>query len=383
MKRALKFLTVFLGTAVVIIGFIIGINYPAFKTLFSNSDGMAEGSEYVKNTYSLKDLTVFIGEKPEFISIVSFDVNNPDSGIFYQPDISRSMGTTANIFLLIEYERQVAAGKIDPNESIPYAEIQRLALPEISEKAHEESFSVLKEKNADSVLLDKAVAAMIEYNDLAIADFLWFKLGQNNLMALMDTLDLSNTSLPLPFSGYYIYIHPDFDDTSNNEAINSIITQANRYKNDDDYNKTVKTAFREDRLSRSFIEERNLLKFAPQTTARDMAKLVFGLYHETLLSPKISRAVKEKLRWPMGSSPIERSFKDYGAIYDNRMGLLCGIDFGTSIYDGHTSVQAVYFDRLPVAFWLHMSANHMQEDYQQRLIWDPALYETTQKAISK
>ncbi|MDZ7756370.1 hypothetical protein [Rhodohalobacter sp.] len=53
-----------------------------------------------------------------------------------------------------------------------------------------------------------------------------------------------------------------------------------------------------------------------------------------------------------------------------------------STYDGHTSVQAVFFDRLPVGFWVHMSANYMQEDYQQRLIWDPALYETTLNAIT-
>ncbi|MDZ7756141.1 hypothetical protein [Rhodohalobacter sp.] len=85
----------------------------------------------------------------------------------------------------------------------------------------------------------------------------------------------------------------------------------------------------------------------------------------------------------MGSEPIARSFEDYGAIYDNRMGLLGGIDFGTSIYDGHTSVQAIFFDQLPVGFWVHMSANHMQEDYQQRLIWDPALYETTLQKISE
>lgn len=32
---------------------------------------------------------------------------------------------------------------------------------------------------------------------------------------------------------------------------------------------------------------------------------------------------------------------------------------------------------------LHFPANHMQEDYQQRLIWDPALYETTLNEIAQ
>jgi hypothetical protein len=62
-------------------------------------------------------------------------------------------------------------------------------------------------------------------------------------------------------------------------------------------------------------------------------------------------------------------------MFDNRLGLLNGIDFGTSAYTGDTTVQAVFFDRLPIAFWLHMSSNHMHQDFQQRLIFDPAMIE--------
>ncbi|HBQ61789.1 MAG TPA: hypothetical protein DD671_19825, partial [Balneolaceae bacterium] len=113
------------------------------------------------------------------------------------------------------------------------------------------------------------------------------------------------------------------------------------------------------------------------------ADLMARLLRKEVISAEVSEQIMAKLRWPMGSEPIARSFEDYGAIYDNRMGLLAGIDFGTSTYDGHTSVQAIFFDQLPVGFWVHMSANHMQEDFQQRLIWDPALYETTLQQISE
>ncbi|WP_322570947.1 hypothetical protein [Rhodohalobacter sp.] len=51
------------------------------------------------------------------------------------------------------------------------------------------------------------------------------------------------------------------------------------------------------------------------------------LWNNEILSEEISERVKTKLRWPMGSEPIARSFlDDYArAIYDNRMGLLVGI----------------------------------------------------------
>ena len=81
-------------------------------------------------------------------------------------------------------------------------------------------------------------------------------------------------------------------------------------------------------------------------------------------------------------SGISRHFTDYGAIYDNRMGLLTGIDFGTSGYTGDTTVQAVFFDRIQIAFWFHMSSNHMHQDFQQRLIFDPAMIDQMKKVAT-
>ncbi|HKK25793.1 MAG TPA: hypothetical protein VJ941_09205, partial [Gracilimonas sp.] len=136
MKRALKFLFVFLAAAVFVFAMVIGLNYSGFKTLFQNEEGMAEGSEFIENTYSLKGLTEFIGEHPEWVSITSYNVNDPDSGIYYQSDVPRTLGATANIFLLIEYERQVNEGMLDPTEEITLQEINKFALPEISENNH-------------------------------------------------------------------------------------------------------------------------------------------------------------------------------------------------------------------------------------------------------
>ncbi|MEX0610167.1 MAG: serine hydrolase [Balneolaceae bacterium] len=385
MKRALTFLFVFLAVAAGIFALVIGLNYNGFQTLFENEEGMAEGSQYIENTYSLKGLTEFIGEHPEFMSVTSYNVADPDSGIFYQSDVPRTLGATANIFLLIEYERQVAEGLLDPTEAISLNEIQQFALPEISEKNHQK---IINEFKGGTAPLDAAVSAMISNSDIAVADYLWFRLGENNIKALHDSLNLSNTNIPVPFSGMYITINPSLNDTSNllvldfEEFASKSISNARQLKDDGEFHQKVKEQFDDDRLSLTFMQERDALSYFPQGTTQDLADLLYRLVRDEIISPEVSKNVKQKLRWPMNSEPIARSFKDYGALYDNRMGLLGGIDFGTSIFDGHTSVQAVFFDRLPVGFWVHLSANHMQEDFQQRLIWDPALFETTLKETS-
>lgn len=343
---------------------------------------MAEGSEYVKNTYSLKALTQFIGDHPEYMSVVSFNVNNPDSGIYFEADKPRTLGILSNIFLILEYERQVEKELIDPMEVVSLEEIRRLRLPKVGDNAHNSAIEFLQDSEKGLITLDRVATASVQFSDIAISDYLWFRLGHNSIEQLFNSLDLYATDHPLPFAGLYLFIHPDISDTSRSYSEEEIIELAERFRNDDSFNKEIKQLFDDKRLNLSFIQERNALSYFPHTTAFEMANLMARLYKNELISVEVSERVKEKMNWVKEGEAIERSFTEYGAIYDNRMGMLSGIDFGTSVYDGHTSAQAVFFDKLPVAFWLHLSANHMQEDYQQRVIWDPALYETTLNEIN-
>ena len=371
---------------------VIGVNYSAFKSLFANTDGMADGSEYIENTYSLKTLTEFIGKKPEYVSIVSYNVENPDSGIYYGADVPRTMGSLANIFLLIEYERQVADGILNPTDVIELEEIDKYLLPLVNQNAHEAALAFLTENEMAFITNDDAIQAMVQFNSLAIADFFWFKLGRQNIKTLMDSLALPNTEMPIPFSGMYSSIAPnlslilsgnplgklkDKSSITRDSLFTEMIEIATKFTQTEELNTLRKIAMEDNRIDLSFIEERNALALFPQTTASDMTNLLANLWKNKIINETVSIAVKEKMNWVLNSGSMRRSFSDYGAFYDARMGMLSGIDFGTSAYDAHTSVQAVFFDKLPVAFWLHLSANHMQEDYQQRLIWDPALYETT------
>ena len=87
--------------------------------------------------------------------------------------------------------------------------------------------------------------------------------------------------------------------------------------------------------------------------------------------------------WPYERQSLNSDFNFYGAIYDNRLGLLNGLDYGASTYTQEPFGQALFFDSLQVAFWFHMSSNLMHQDYQQRLMWDPALREATLKEINQ
>lgn len=397
--RALKFAGVFLGALIIIFLIIFGTNLNALLILFENQQALKEGQEWVEKTHSLKGLTEYVGAQPEHVSVVSLAPRNPDSSIAYNPHSPRTMGRLANLFLLTEYVRQVQSGRLSPDEPIAYERINRYQLPYMDATDHQDALGRLREwsdGNTHTVALRHVVEAAVRYNDIAIFDFLLQKLGAGRIEQLLGTLAIEQTEAPLPFSGLYITLNPHLHDRTTDAHFDSlsrlsrtefselVFANTERFIGESPFRERVLQLFEEQEgLGITFDRQRDALAFFPKTTAHEMARLMRRVQQDSLLSPSVSRGVRDILDWPLQSGRLEGDFETYGALYDNRMGMVSGIDYGRSSYSGEPFAQAVFFDELPVAFWFHMSSNLMHQDFQQRLIWDPALREATVQQIAK
>jgi hypothetical protein len=307
-------------------------------------------------------------------------------------NIKRPMGTTANFFILLAAADMIESGVISADAPISWEDVTRHFLPGVSRSEHEISYTAAVERGwineNDELTLNHALKLMAEFNALSLADELWWQIGPERWSSLADTLALENTDMPLPYNGLYLTMSPGIREIEAS-AINdlelvkepqiyreSVIDRSQRFLNDPGFRETALNYTEENRLGNTFMQERDALALFPKTTASEMTQLLEKLVNDELISAGVSRRVKDWMRWPIDrQSGITRDFTDYGAIYDDRMGLLTGIDFGTSKYTGDTTVQAVFFDRIQIAFWFHMSSNHMHQDFQQRLIFDPAMIE--------
>ncbi|MDX1671347.1 MAG: serine hydrolase, partial [Balneolaceae bacterium] len=216
--RILKFIGAFVGTFLVVFLIVFGFNLQSLEILFRNSESLQEGSQWVEKTTSLKGLTEYVGANAGHVSILSRSIEKPDSVLSYQPQTRRSMGRLANLFLLIEYARQVEKGEIDPGQLIPVDSVRRYQLPYIDQSGHEDAIDYLQNNGfvTDGLVpLDKLVDVTTRYNDLASADFLYFKLGSENIRALVQQkLGLQHTDTPLPFSGLYQRVNPKLAGTT-------------------------------------------------------------------------------------------------------------------------------------------------------------------------
>lgn len=360
---------------------------------------MIEGEEWVTKTGSLKGLSEFIGETPEHSSVASIVVNQPDSAIYLQENTPRVMGTTANFFILVAYAKEFDSGKMNPDEPVEWTKVTEYLLPEVENSIHNEAFDIAKEREwikDGTITLDHALALLAQYSDLALADYLWWELPQNTWPELKDTLQLTSTGMPLPYNGLYQAISPGLAQKENSEIIdtwknkgpeqwrNHVIDLSQSYMKDAEFRENVRSFMDDDRLGNTFMEERDAMVLFPKTTAKEITNLLQKMVQDSLINPNISQTVKNYLDWPMDhQSKIEQDFTTYGAIYDNRMGLINGIDFGTSAYTGDTTVQALYMDQLPIGFWFHASASQMHQDFLQRLIFDPAMINQMNKVVEK
>lgn len=397
MARAFKFFAAFFLTALIVFGGIFGLNYNSIVTFFENRHAMVEGSEWVEETYSLRGLTHYIGENPEHVSIASMVVDSPDSTLFFQENQPRPMGTITNLFILIASADLINNGTFDADEPLEWTDISRYQIPEVHVSEHKQSRDAARERewlSDETISLQNALHLLAEYNDLALADYLWWKIGPDRWKVFEEKIELTTTDMPLPFSGLYISISSGLSETGSDnlpaekpdsttqQYHDDVINYSRRYSNDLDFREKVSNYADGNRLGITFMEERDALALFPKTTAKEMVQILKDVWNDELFEPSVSRQVKEWMRWPTEQqSDIMRDFSDYGAIYDNRMGLLNGIDFGISAYTGDTTVQAVFFDRLQIAFWFHMSSNHMHQDFQQRLIYDPALIDQMKNVV--
>lgn len=395
--RLLKFLGVFLLTAVLIFGFVLGWNWKSFTIFIENREALIEGSEWIPKSGSLRGLSEYMAENPANASVASVVINDPDSSIFFEENTRRVMGTTANFFILIGYSMEISTGALSGYELLDTESISRYKMGGIEESLHRETFRAARQRGwlqEGRITLHHALTLLAEFSDFALADYLWWKQGPDFWDRLSGILETEQTDMPLPYSGLHLAISPGLQNTSFQEIETKwtesdtntwrqhIIDTSSEFLNHERKRAETERYIRRNRLGNTFMEERDGLTFFPKTTASEIVTLLKQLAAGELIDEHVSRQVMDYMRWPMETQPgIHRDFSDYGALYDNRMGLLSGIDFGTSAYTGHTTVQALFLDQLPIGFWFHASGGHMHQDFMQRLIYDPAMIEQMKRVI--
>lgn len=387
--KIFKFLAVFLVVLGLVYIMVIGLNFNVFKTVFSNQEALAEGSEWIEKTFSLAGITEFIVAHPHLVSVVMEDAeagtDSSAQSIRFQPEVPRAMGSTGHIFLLIGYAEQVAAGNLSPTQRITLEEIDRFVVPGYEPNRHKESIRFLSTSGKtmdDTVALDDIVNVMVLRNHQPSADVLYTVLGYDVVADVVQRWAKNGAETPKLWSAFHISTNLMDVDSSDSREFETIYEEiASQIISPGTTVESIFTYFGIDDLNYTFFEEKESYTRLPKATPSAMVDVLNALHNGAETELGVREIVLRHLSWPIEDEKVKRDFTTYYALYDSRIAISNGLTIGTNVYTGRTHISVVYFDQLPIGFWMHMSSNLINQDFQMRLKYDPALFERTSDAL--
>ncbi|AXJ00651.1 Beta-lactamase enzyme family protein [Cyclonatronum proteinivorum] len=388
--KAFKTLLIFFVITASILGLVVGLNWTAFKVVFSDPESFSEGSEWIEKTYSLAGLVEFMEAAPEHVSLVSLNLTTPDDSILYNAETPRVMGALSNLFLLMEFERQYQAGELNPNDRIHREEIDAFLVPTWYENTHRNAMRSVETTNGTMALRDVRYLVSRNYSQAA-SDWLFFYLGAESVNALIDSVGAGRIEPWIPGSGLQIAVIMRDEDTEphteiarlhemdTEERLSVAKTLSQRYVQDSDFAAEVGQRAGHIR-NRLLADERATHRLWSRAEPLKLAEILADVMEGRFISTNAGARILEPFGWAFEDPVVQQHASEYGALFGSRLGFQTGMDFGTSVYTGNRFAQVLFFDDLPVAFYLHMSSNHMNQDLQRRLIYDPELRRLTRLA---
>jgi len=380
MIRIAKFVGIFLAVTIAVFGGIYLLNKSAVDAVLKND--LSEGTEWVPKTYSLRGLVEYLAADPNSYSLVSLRGDEPDSSIYFNADAKRSLGNLAHIMLIAAYVDAVDSGTVDRNQAVDWAKIYALHVPRFENNRFSAAISELQK--VENPVLDDLVRFMVKNNEAAFADYLQYILGYDVVVQIPHRFGAQNIEAPLLWSGFVLAWDPGAQQASFEELetryssmVDSVYHQTisdlgKRYANDLMYRDEVSQLMANgDELL--FAQEKKRNAMATRGSPIELAQLLHELLNGTLLNAAAQNHLKDLLSWPMKNPKTARDFSSYAAVYDSRMGYLAGIDIGMVSGETEPTTQVFIMENIPIGLFLHLSSNLMTQDFQQRLIWDPAL----------
>ncbi len=135
----------------------------------------------------------FIKENPDKTTIKL--VRNDTVIVARSPNKMMPLASTVKIVVAIEYAEQAAKGKINPNETVPISELEKYYIPDTDGGAHPSWLKKVNDKIEEEQISIREIAkGMIAFSSNANTEWLFEKLGLENINNRLDSLGVQNHS---------------------------------------------------------------------------------------------------------------------------------------------------------------------------------------------
>lgn len=262
----------------------------------------------------------FIRKYPEKASMRI--VRNDSVVADFHSDRMMPLASTVKIIIAVEFARQAASGKVDPNEAIQLDSLALFYIPNTDGGAHPKWLEQIRENNltrGSTVSLLQVAKGMITFSSNANTEYLMMRLGLDNINRNLKELGFSHHEELYPFvSALYGFRNPDhipeeqfyrmLKQTSLRDYIDESWGFHRKLRNDRD------SSFRRTFIFPSLTLQRIWSDRLPRSTAAEYVELMRKLNRKSALPEPVQEHLDAILEWPMEVNPRNRErFRYIGA----------------------------------------------------------------------
>lgn len=345
-----------------------------------------------------EDVLDYIVSNPENVSLVAYDIDDVDNGIYLNPDVKRPLASTVKILVLAEYARQVEEKMILPDELISLSDVDVYYLPGTDSGAHQNAIKEFQQKgfitSEKRIALKHIVRAMMVQSDNAATDYLIEKLGRENIERIPTRIGISNQDAPLPISGIYlswinksISASPEerlekYKAMSHADYADVVYSLAFKLKNDKSFrsrmSKHISIAFMELKPETQIAMAQAL---SPLGTARGYAELLTNIYNGRLISPQVSKTMREYLEWLMEIPGFKDVYDAFGIKGGNLPGVLTEALYAKRRNAKSCRIVVLFFNSLPNDIYSDMTGTFIHQKFWDATLKDDLFFQNVRKRV--
>ena len=303
-------------------------------------------------------------DDPQTVGLAAYRVGDEANGVYLNENVPLPLASVVKVVHLVAYAEAVAAGELNPTETIFVEDLNRFYLPTLDLRAHEQALADLEENGRifgepPAMILDEVVGMMIEFSSNAATDYLHLRLGQERIEETIKTLGLQTHTAPCPFAGQFLIMANHTRPQINGQAsLDAYLADPALYGQDV---MQLTAAFSEDaafhdeaiawrtetrrptgQTQRSFSEA-----FNARGTASEYAALMAKLALNGLSSPESSYLARQQLEWPMRFEANQELFTNLAYKGGSLPGILTTVYYAYPNTGEGPLVVALFYHDLP------------------------------------
>ena len=326
--------------------------------------------------------------EPGQVGLAAYRIGQETDGVYLNADVPMPLASVVKLIDLVAYAEAVAAGQLNPTDTVTLDELEGYYLPNLDLNAHNNAIANLESNgrvfgDPATILLDEVPGMMIEYSSNAATDYLHMLLGQTVIEETAVNLNLTSQTAPCPWSGQFLAMgnHTralESDQIAIQNYINDpasyghdvmLLTEA--FSSDLDFHQTAIDWRRETRRPNGQTQRFFSDNLNAQGSARDYANLMARIALNGLSNGDSSFIARRYLEWPMRFTANQELFSNLGYKGGTLPGVLTTVYYAYPIGEETPVVVALFYRGVNGRTYQNWRDNLTYDELARWLLYDP------------